>query len=168
MGDDLDHHMLWDTPCNYWYRQPLVRRRHWPSILDLNHLKQELCDIKSPIGKDGFQVSINVEHFKPNELQVKVVDDHITVEAKHEERSDDHGYISRHIVRRYAIPKGYDPNQVASSLSSDGVLTVSIPKPALEDKSDKERVVQIQQTGAAHLNVKPNPKESEKEAVKEK
>jgi len=36
------------------------------------------------------------------------------------------------------------------------VLTVSIPKPqAIEDKS-KERVIQIQQVGPAHLNVKPN------------
>lgn len=116
---------------------------------------------KSPIGKDGFQVSINVEHFKPNELQVKVVDDHVIIEAKHEERSDEHGFISRHIVRRYAIPKGYDPDKVVSALSSDGVLTVSIPKPALEDKSNNERVVQIQQTGAAHLNVKPNSQEAD-------
>jgi len=39
------------------------------------------------------------------------------------------------------------------------VLTVSIPKPqAVEDKS-KERIIQIQQVGPAHLNVKANESE---------
>lgn len=89
---------------------------------------------------------------------MKVVNDSIIVEGKHEEREDDHGYISRHFVRRYKMPKDYDPNKVASSLSSDGVLTVSIPKPAVADKSN-EKVIQIQQTGPAHLNVKENPHE---------
>uniref|UniRef100_A0A0A1WDU2 Heat shock protein 23 n=1 Tax=Zeugodacus cucurbitae TaxID=28588 RepID=A0A0A1WDU2_ZEUCU len=109
-------------------------------------------------GKDGFQASLDVQQFKPSELSVKVVDDHIVVEGKHEEREDDHGYIARHFVRRYALPKGFDADKVVSTLSSDGVLTVRVPKPAIEDKSN-ERVIQIQQVGPAHLNVKENPKE---------
>nr|XP_016934617.1 heat shock protein 26 [Drosophila suzukii] len=115
---------------------------HWPAT--------------AQVGKDGFQVCMDVAQFKPSELNVKVVDDSILVEGKHEERQDDHGYIMRHFVRRYKVPEGYKPDQVVSQLSSDGVLTVSIPKPqAIEDKS-KERVIQIQQVGPAHLNVKPN------------
>jgi len=114
----------------------------------------------SSIGKDGFQVCMDVEQFKPNELNVKVVDDNIiVVEGKHEDREDDHGFISRHFVRRYALPKGYEADKVQSSLSSDGVLTITVPKPqAIEDKT-KERVIQIQQTGPAHLNIKENGEE---------
>lgn len=112
----------------------------------------------SCIGKDGFQVCMDVQQFKPSELNVKVLDNCVIVEGKHEEREDDHGYISRCFVRRYALPKGYDPNKVVSTLSSDGVLTVSVPKPQVEDKSS-ERIIQIQQVGPAHLNVKQNPKE---------
>ncbi|XP_036346612.1 heat shock protein 23-like [Rhagoletis pomonella] len=112
------------------------------------------------VGKDGFQASMGVQLFKPNELSVKVVDNHIVVEGKHEERADDHGYISRHFMRRYTLPKGFDAEQVVSSLSSDGLLTVSVPKPAVEKSN--ERVIQIQQTGPAHLNVKENPKENPK------
>ncbi|KAH8295756.1 hypothetical protein KR018_007186 [Drosophila ironensis] len=113
----------------------------------------------SKVGKDGFQVCMDVSHFKPSELVVKVQDNSILVEGKHEEREDNHGYITRHFVRRYALPEGYEAEKVASTLSSDGVLTVSVPKPlAIEDKS-KERVVQIQQVGPAHLNVKQNVKE---------
>ncbi|XP_055911877.1 heat shock protein 23-like [Eupeodes corollae] len=116
----------------------------------------------SSIGKDGFQVCMDVQQFKPSELTVKVVDDAVIVEGKHEEREDDHGYISRHFVRRYALPKNYDSDKVISTLSSDGVLTVSIPKPAIENKP-AEKVIQIQQTGPAHLNVKENPQEQSKE-----
>jgi len=118
---------------------------HWPAT--------------AHVGKDGFQVCMDVAQFKPSELNVKVVDDSILVEGKHEERQDDHGHIMRHFVRRYKVPDGYKAEQVVSQLSSDGVLTVSIPKPqAVEDKS-KERIIQIQQVGPAHLNVKANESE---------
>ncbi|XP_064556831.1 heat shock protein 26-like [Drosophila montana] len=122
----------------------------------------------SQVGKDGFQVCMDVTQFTPSELNVKVVDNAIVVEGKHEEREDDHGYISRHFVRRYALPQGYEADKVVSSLSSDGVLTVSVPKPQpIEDKS-KERVVQIQQVGPAHLNVKDNAVEQKPEESKAK
>lgn len=118
---------------------------HWPAV------KQ--------VGKDGFQVCMDVAQFKPSELNVKVVDNSILVEGKHEERQDDHGHIMRHFVRRYTVPEGYEADKVVSQLSSDGVLTVSIPKPqAIEDKS-KERIIQIQQVGPAHLNIKANASE---------
>ncbi|XP_055841258.1 heat shock protein 23-like [Episyrphus balteatus] len=123
----------------------------------------------SNIGKDGFQVCMDVQQFKPSELSVKVVDNYVVVEGKHEEREDDHGYISRHFVRRYALPRNYDSDKVLSTLSSDGVLTVSIPKPATEDKP-AEKIIQIQQTGPAHLNVKENAEEKPKDskAIEEK
>nr|AFC76003.1 Dpse\GA18011 [Drosophila pseudoobscura] len=108
------------------------------------------------VGKEGFQVCMDVAQFKPSELSVKVVDKSIMIEGKHEERQDDHGHIMRHFVRRYQVPQGYEPEKVVSQLSSDGVLTVSIPKPLpISDKS-KERLIQIQQVGPAHLNVKQN------------
>ncbi|XP_011198115.2 heat shock protein 23 [Bactrocera dorsalis] len=137
----------------------------WPAITTSQSGRLRKLDKDLPlatIGKDGFQASMDVQQFKPSELTVKVVDDHIVVEGKHEEREDDHGYISRHFVRRYALPKGFEADKVVSTLSSDGVLTVHAPKPAIEDKSN-ERVIQIQQTGPAHLNVKENPKETTQE-----
>ncbi|CAD7004593.1 heat shock protein 23 [Ceratitis capitata] len=139
---------------------PYYHSYNWPMSRQLALGKPERS-ISPLVGKDGFQVSMDVAHFKPSELTVKVVDNSIVVEGKHEEREDDHGYISRHFLRRYTLPKGYDANKVMSSLSSDGVLTVMAPKPQLEDKSN-ERHIQIQQTGPAHLNVKDNTEEKKK------
>lgn len=118
------------------------------------------------VGKDGYQVCMDVNQFSPNELSVKVVDNSIVVEGKHEEREDGHGYISRHFVRRYALPKGFEADKVMSSLSSDGVLTVNVPKPQPITDKTKERVVQIQQVGPAHLNVKSNAVEQKSEEKK--
>jgi len=115
------------------------------------------------IGKDGFQVSLDVQHFAPNEISVKTVDNAIMVEAKHEERPDEHGYISRQFKRRYDLPKGFNAADVVSSLSSDGVLTIKAP-PATPAVEGNVRHVQIQQTGPAAINVgnKDNGKKVEK------
>lgn len=113
-------------------------------------------NISSSIGKEGFQVSMDVQQFLPNELTVKTIDNYIVIEGKHQEREDDHGFISRHFIRKYLIPKGYDPTSAISSLSSDGILTVSVPKPILIENKSNERIIQIQHTGPAHLSVKDN------------
>ncbi|XP_055841250.1 heat shock protein 27-like [Episyrphus balteatus] len=110
------------------------------------------------VGKDGFQVCMDVSQFKPNELTVKTVGNNVVVEGKHEEREDDHGFISRQFVRKYTLPKGYDAKDVISTVSTDGVLTVKAPPPPKALKSN-ERIVQIQQTGPAHLSVKGNEEE---------
>lgn len=106
------------------------------------------------IGKDGFQVCMDVSQFKPNELTVKTVDKTVVVEGKHEEREDDHGMIERHFIRKYTLPKDYNPKDVVSTISSDGVLTVKAPPPPSTAIKPNERIVQIQQTGPAHLSVK--------------
>lgn len=111
------------------------------------------------VGKDGFQVCMDVSQFTPNELTVKTMDRSVVVEGKHEEREDEHGFIQRHFIRKYSLPKGYDPKDVVSTISSDGVLTVKAPPPPSKVKNNNERIVQIQQTGPAHLSVK-QPEES--------
>lgn len=99
--------------------------------------------------KDGFQVCLDVQQFSPSEINVKVTDDFIIVEGKHEERADDLGLISRQFTRRYALPKTYNMNDVVSTLSSDGVLTIKVP-PKDKTPEIKEKVVPIQITGPAH------------------
>ncbi|XP_042296540.1 heat shock protein beta-6 [Sceloporus undulatus] len=84
-----------------------------------------LSEVK--MDKDKFSVLLDVKHFSPEELNVKVVGDYIEVHAKHEERPDEHGYISREFHRRYMIPKGVDPAAITSALSPDGVLSITAP-----------------------------------------
>lgn len=75
-----------------------------------------------------FQVNLDVQQFKPGEIRVKIVDDCIVVDAKHEERRDNHGYISRQFTRRYKVPSDVDIDATKSKLSSDGILILEAPK----------------------------------------
>lgn len=106
------------------------------------------------IGKDGFQANIDVQQFKPNEVTVKVVDNMVIVEGKHEERQDNEsGYISRIFTRKYLLPQGIDATNVVSSISSDGILTIKAPN-TQEALEHKERIIPIQQTGPARDSIK--------------
>ncbi|XP_047540669.1 protein lethal(2)essential for life-like [Vanessa atalanta] len=101
--------------------------------------------------KDKFQVNLDVQHFNPEEISVKTTDNYVVVEGKHEEKKDDHGFVSRQFKRRYALPEGCNPELVESKLSSDGVLTITAPKTASE--SENERIVPISQTGPVRRKI---------------
>ncbi|PSN45237.1 Protein lethal(2)essential for life [Blattella germanica] len=96
--------------------------------------------------KEGFKVNLDVQQFKPEELSVKVVDNYVVIDGKHEEREDEHGFISRQFQRRYKLPDEVEPDAVLSQLSSDGVLTIIAPKKALPPPTANERMVPITQT----------------------
>lgn len=109
---------------------------------------------ESCAGKNGFQVNMDVQHFQPNEISVKTIDDSVIVDAKHDERQDNHGFIKRQFTRRYQLPKGLKSEDVVSSLSSDGVLTVKAPANANCMVENNTRQIQIQPTGPARCNEK--------------
>jgi crystallin alpha B len=117
--------------------------------------------------KDKFQVILDVQQFKPEEINVKVADKYVVVEGKHEEKPDEHGIISRHFVRKYVIPEACDVEQVSSSLSSDGVLTITAPRKDLP-KVTNEKVVKIEQTGKPAIRESTEKKIEKKEEEKKK
>ncbi|XP_017888172.1 protein lethal(2)essential for life-like [Ceratina calcarata] len=94
--------------------------------------------------QNKYQVIVDVQQFAPEEITVRTDDKYITVEGKHEEKQDQHGYVSRHFVRRYMLPQGYDIGHVKPSLSSDGVLTITAPRLALP--APGERIVPIERS----------------------
>nr|AEM65174.1 heat shock protein 27 [Kryptolebias marmoratus] len=83
---------------------------------------------------DNWKVSLDVNHFSPEELVVKTKDGVVEISGKHEERKDEHGFISRSFTRKYTLPPTANVQKVSSSLSPEGVLTVEAPiaKPAIE------------------------------------
>ncbi|KYN18547.1 PREDICTED: protein lethal(2)essential for life [Trachymyrmex cornetzi] len=117
--------------------------------------------------KDKFQVMLDVQQFKPEEINVKVVDKSVVVEAKHEEKQDEHGWISRQFVRKYMIPEQCDIDQVSSSLSSDGMLSITAPRKD-KPKSQIERTIKIQHTGKPAIQEKAQEKTQEKTQEKKK
>ncbi|KAG7471273.1 hypothetical protein MATL_G00122960 [Megalops atlanticus] len=84
-----------------------------------------------------WKVSLDVNHFSPEELVVKTKDGVVEITGKHEERRDEHGYISRSFTRKYTLPPGADAENVTSSLSPEGVLTVEAPLPKSETHANE-------------------------------
>ena len=113
--------------------------------------------------KDKFQVTLDVQQFKPDEIDVKVADKYVIVSAKHEEKQDEHGWISRQFTRKYMIPEQCDVDQVVSKLSSDGVLTISAPRKELP-KVKNEKKIEIKFTGKPAVQ----PKEAEQKPIEKK
>ncbi|TRY81399.1 hypothetical protein DNTS_032834 [Danionella cerebrum] len=105
-------------PSLYYPRPSFLR---WPSWIEsgVSEMKME---------KDNFSLNLDVKHFAPEDLSVKISGDFIEIHAKHEERQDGHGLVSREFLRKYRLPIGVDPASVTSSLSSDGILAVKAPR----------------------------------------
>ncbi|CAG5037777.1 unnamed protein product [Parnassius apollo] len=115
--------------------------------------------------KDKWQVNIDVHHFAPDEISVKTSDGFIVVEGKHDEKSDEHGFISRQFVRRFKIPDDVNPEAIESRLSSDGVLTVLALMKANSQKG--ERIVPVSHTGPVRKIIQEDAKLERGEKKKE-
>lgn len=108
--------------------------RWWQTSRDFGTIKTD---------KNKFQVNVDVQHFAPDEITVKIANGYILVEGKHEEKKDEHGFVSRQFLRKFKLPEGSNADAVESRLSSDGVLSVIAP---ICDNTN-ERSVPITQTG---------------------
>ena len=87
----------------------------------------------------AFEVTMDTSLYKPDELKVNVMQNNLTVEAKHTEKSEDgRSFVSKQFCRRYTLPRDCKYELLASNLSADGVLVISapkylqIPEPAME------------------------------------
>jgi len=148
------------------FLQPLYQHPFFDRMSHFNRLRREMDDLISPAmwmlnhsaqprtilpKADQFEVKVDVQQFAPEELTVKMVDNFMVIEGKHEEKKDEHGYISRQFVRRYTIPPDVKQDEINCDLSSDGVLILSAPRHVEQPKS-AERQLPINFTGQPAIN----------------
>ncbi|XP_016428311.1 uncharacterized protein LOC107755870 [Sinocyclocheilus rhinocerous] len=93
-----------------------------------------------------WKISLDVNHFAPSEITVKIQDGLLVVAGKHEERQDEHGYIARCFTRKYTLPGGVDAENLQSHLSADGILTVEAPLPNIPLPADVNIPIQVEET----------------------
>lgn len=62
---------------------------------------------------------------------MKTVDNRLLVHAKHEEKSQTRT-VYREYNQEFMLPRGTNPETITSMLSTDGVLTVEAPLPAIQ------------------------------------
>ena len=72
---------------------------------------------------------------------IRTSGDMITIEAKHEEVQDGKSHVSRQFMKSCNLPPGVSAETVASSLSKQGMLTITAPKP-VSSKTKNHRVIE--------------------------
>ena len=144
----IANHNYW----NIWDGPERIRNRPFPTHFDydLFSMLPKRCPFTQTSGwssirndDNKFQVQLDVSHFKPEEITIKTVNNMIEIHGKHEERMDEHGWVSREFTRKYSLPEGCDSKRAFSNLTSSGLLIVETPKEAIEQRPANERVVPI-------------------------
>ncbi|XP_003744645.1 body wall muscle protein HR-29 [Galendromus occidentalis] len=101
-------------------------------------------DLNSPLIQEtanGREIKLrfDVSNYAPEEIVVKTVDNKLFVHAKHEEKSETKS-VFREYKRDFMLPKGVSPERITSSLSRDGVLTITAPLPAIEEARGEKMI----------------------------
>ncbi|PVD29258.1 hypothetical protein C0Q70_11855 [Pomacea canaliculata] len=113
------------------YGDSLLDEEYWPLSWRLGLVSSRLNDPSESQGEDNsndFILTVNTQHFRPDEVNIKIKDKWIVIHAKHEERQDEHGFIAREFTRRIALPDDVDQFTITSSMSPDGVLIMKAPR----------------------------------------
>merc|ERR1712038_625638 len=129
----------------------LLMPRNWmmPKLFDDNmsslvEMKDSnLLSMKNDDTK--MEISLNTSGYKPSELKVNVSDGEISIEGKHEEKSEEgHTMVSRQFSRKYTLPAEAKLTEVVSNLSQDGVMVITVPKEKKIQEVQEERKMNVE------------------------
>lgn len=117
-------------------------QKNWSSSTTTTTTSNTAGDsLQSPVIQDTdegrvLKLRFDVTQYEPDEIVVKTVDNRLTVHAKHEEKSENRS-VYREYNREFHLPDGTDIEQIRSSLSKEGILTIDcpLPQPALSGAS---------------------------------
>ena len=128
-----------EDPLARWERSWMFPRR-WmlPSfkadeqlIRDLGLFREKDGDVvRLRDDRDALEVTFDMAQYRPDELRVSVQGGVLCVEGRHVEGEEgSRKQVVKQFLRRFRMPGGSRAEDVASNLSSDGVLVVTVTKP---------------------------------------
>jgi len=99
------------------------------------------------------EISLNTSGYKPSELKVNVSDGEISIEGKHEEKSEEgHTMVSRQFSRKYTLPAEAKLAEVVSNLSQDGVMVITVPKEKKIQEVKEEKKMNVEHRSSSSKN----------------
>merc|ERR1712117_129422 len=125
-------------------QQPLSQppAHAYPTVPDRAMAQSSDMSPKAKVSYDAdkFQVEFNVQDYTPEELSIKTEGDVLIVLAEHETWSKTRAsFVSKQFEQRFSLPSGVKIEKIASSLSKDGILTVSAPRENLAISSFQQK-----------------------------
>ncbi|VDN01681.1 unnamed protein product [Thelazia callipaeda] len=144
---DFDKDGFWDWPSHWPRMDDVMPRfsshldrldRNWrsdPFWRDLyprwaEPIFKEGIDIRTNIINDTsrFAVEIDAYQFRPEEIQVKTIDDTLLIEGRHEDVHDRDNFTKMYFVRKYQLPLDVNPADISSTIDNSGRLLVEARK----------------------------------------
>lgn len=107
-----------------------------PRDVTESNARSEVAELK--YDKEGFELKLDVHQYKPEELNVKLAGNRLSVSGKHEQKQDDHGFVSREFQREIEIPEDVDLESLTSSLSEGGILSIRANVKGAEKPPEKQ------------------------------
>jgi len=91
-------------------------------------LNEAAHNIQVSASNDKFMVQLELPGFAPEDFSLKTKDDIIIVEALHNAKTEDGSTDSRKFTKEFKMPGGVVTDQLSSTYSGTGILTVSAPR----------------------------------------
>jgi len=91
-------------------------------------LNEAAHNIQVSASNDKFQVQLELPGFAPEDFSLKTKDDIVIVEAVHDAKNEDGSTDTRKFTREFKMPAGVVREQLSSTYSGKGILTVSAPR----------------------------------------
>ncbi len=96
--------------------------------------------------KEDFKIELSVAGFTKEQITIQFQDNLLIVKGKSEDQpNENEKFLTREfgfkrIVRRFSLPKTVDPELISAS-SSNGVLTIVIPKKTEDKEKELKEIV---------------------------
>jgi len=85
-------------------------------------------NIQVSASNDKFMIQLELPGFAPEDFSLKTKDDIIIIEAVHNAKSEDGSSDSRKFTKEFKMPGGVVTDQLSSTYSGTGILTISAPR----------------------------------------
>ena len=113
-----------------------------------------------------FQVKVDVKSFKSEEVSVRVKDNYIIIEGKHEERDED-GFVAVHFTHSYIMPEEYDPSTIKSYYSSLGIITITAKRFQPTVNVEAVQPIEVSSNSSQTVDMSVTTEESVNETIEE-
>jgi len=85
-------------------------------------------NIQVSASNDKFMIQLELPGFSPEDFSLKTKDDIIIIEASHNTKTDDGSTDTRQFSKEFKMPSGVATDQLGSTYSGAGILTISAPR----------------------------------------
>merc|ERR1712079_279181 len=85
-------------------------------------------NIQVSASNEKFMIQLELPGFSPEDFSLKTKDDIIIIEASHNTKTDDGSTDTRKFTKEFKMPSGVATDQLGSTYSGAGILTISAPR----------------------------------------